>query len=145
MPNALGARGGPIHRNAQSFEALLFATPPRERIKVTINDPRQSPPPINDPQQSSPQRPYGDDKVTTNNSRQRPQQRPIVEDKSNAPFVAGAIVVALLLGGGFWFMNHRAGPTAANPPAVTTAPAPAANSPAPRPEETTGQTAPRVQ
>jgi hypothetical protein len=111
---------------------------------MTINDPRQSPP-NNDPRQSPPQRPYVEDKMINNDPRQRPPQRPIVEDKSNAPFVAGAIVVALLLGGGFWFMNHRAGPTAANPPAVRAAPAPAANSPAPRPEETTGQTAPRAQ
>jgi hypothetical protein len=67
-----------------------------------------------------------------------------VAQPSNAPWIGGAIVVAALLGLGIWMVGHKSATTTANPPAVTAAPAPAAGVPAPRPEETTGQAAPRA-
>jgi hypothetical protein len=57
---------------------------------------------------------------------------------SNAPFIGGAIVVAVALAVGLWAMNHRTPTTAANPPAVTAAPAPATRAPAPA-DNTTGR------
>jgi hypothetical protein len=54
-----------------------------------------------------------------------------------AAFIFGFIIYS--------FSGPRDSSTAANPPAVTSAPAPAAGVPAPPPEQTTGQAAPRAQ
>jgi hypothetical protein len=55
--------------------------------------------------------------------------------------LAATTIVAV----GYYIMGgHVSGaPTAADPPAVTAAPAPAARNPAPAPEETTGRLAPK--
>jgi hypothetical protein len=68
-----------------------------------------------------------------------------VRETNNTPWIGGAIAIAVVLGLGFWAMSHRTGTTTANPPAVTAAPAPATGVPAPPPQETTGQAAPRAQ
>ena len=71
--------------------------------------------------------------------------RHVREQTSDGTWMGAAIAVAVIVGLGFWALSHRSEPTtAANPPAVTAAPAPATGVPAPRPEETTGQAAPRV-
>jgi hypothetical protein len=58
-------------------------------------------------------------------------------------FTLSAVAVALILGVGVYSLSqHKRGPTAANPPAVT---APAPRVPAPVQDETTGQLAPRMQ
>ena len=54
-----------------------------------------------------------------------------------------ALGLFVAIGLTFWDSSHRSD-SAANPPAVTAAPAPAAGTPAPRPEETTGQPVPRA-
>ena len=88
--------------------------PPKKEQQMAINDPRQSPP-----------------------------RGPYVQEKSNAPMIGGAIALAVVLGVGFWFMNHRSAPVAANPPTATHAPATGVA--VPRLDETTGQAAPRGQ
>jgi hypothetical protein len=82
--------------------------------------------------------------MSINDPRQTPPRGPYVKEKSNAPMIGGAIALAVVLGVGFWFMNHRSAPVAANPPTATQAPAPATGVPV-RPDETTGQAAPRAQ
>jgi len=62
-----------------------------------------------------------------------------VQQTSNAPFIGGAIVIAILLGVGAWAVHDRSVGSTEQPPAVTSAPAPAW----PMHDETTGQTAPR--
>ena len=73
----------------------------------------------------------------------------ITRDRSNNTmgWTLGALAAAAILGVVFYSMagaRTDRTPTAANPPAVTVAPAPAARVPAPPPEETTGQVAPPV-
>jgi hypothetical protein len=83
--------------------------------------------------------------MAINNPRQSRPRGPYVQEKSNAPLIGGAIALAVVLVVGVWFMNHRSATVAANPPTATHAPAPATGVPGPRPEETTGQAAPRAQ
>jgi hypothetical protein len=74
-----------------------------------------------------------------------PARAPYVQETNKTPWIAGGIAVALLLAFGLWAMDHRTPTTAAVPPVVTAAPAPATGVPGPAPQETTGQTAPRAQ
>src|SRR4051812_9012636 len=53
--------------------------------------------------------------------------------------IAAAVALGLLV---YNFASKNDAPNPPNPPAVTSAPAPATGVPAPRPEQTTGQTAP---
>jgi hypothetical protein len=56
-------------------------------------------------------------------------------------WATAALAVAAVVGLGFWATSDH---STANPPAVTAAPAPATGTPAPPPEQTTGQPAPRA-
>jgi hypothetical protein len=58
-----------------------------------------------------------------------------VKETGNAPYIGGAIVIAILLAIGAWAVHNRSATTTARPPAVTVAPAP---------DETTGRAAPRL-
>jgi hypothetical protein len=61
-----------------------------------------------------------------------------VAEPSAAPWIGGAVAIAVVFGLGFWFMNKDSKPGVTNPgPAVTSAP----SVPASR-DETTGQAQP---
>lgn len=65
---------------------------------------------------------------------------PIRQDGDNRAiaWTVGVVAVVALFGVSYWAWSERA-PVAANPPAVTAAPAPATGVPVPAPETTTGQ------
>jgi hypothetical protein len=73
-----------------------------------------------------------------------PARGPYVRERPNTvTWTLGILAVLLLIGAGFWAMNHGGGAlNAANPPAVTASPSAAPGRPAPPPQETTGQAAP---
>jgi hypothetical protein len=66
-----------------------------------------------------------------------------VRHSSKAPFIWGAIVIAILLIIGAWAVHNRSAGHRPDLPAVTAAPA--ATTPPQHSEETTGQAPPRAQ
>jgi hypothetical protein len=64
--------------------------------------------------------------------------------RANPSWIPAAIALLVVLGLAIYALTRHDTTTAANPPGVTSAPAPATGVPSPAPQETTGQTAPRA-